>query len=130
MDDYLVFAGALGLLTGMGGRYFFIIPVADTPPGQWGSEAFSLEVPGAWTTGPNPQGGLLSVNGLESAATILFNLDPTVFNLPANDPQWSPWTPGQTWWSTGQTPGPLGKMGGYLFAGLLAAGLALKIKNK
>lgn len=133
IDDALIFVGAFGLATGVGGKYFFLIPVAEmgsTWPGWSGTSLWSLNVPGAATNKSDPGSYPGAVDEeLAVSLSFMFNLKAGFFGLD----QWTAWQPinsGETLWereaSVPLKPGVLGTSGGYFFLALMAGGLLLK----
>lgn len=125
LEDALIILGSAGLITGIGGKYFFVIPVA-----KWTNPSF----------GPSWGGGGTSAWGLfvptsfkesvEASLSFMFNLDMKVFGLDQQT-TWSgnTYTPGMTPWTyegANITPGPLGKSSGYIFLLAIIAGLGMK----
>ena len=124
-------AGALGLLTGFGGMYYFMFPAIVPPSSSFGSSFFSFSPPGVWDstsrTGSS-QGNLLSLGGIQVGLGYMFGLTVGQTGLDKNQSTnyWQYYMPDSTLYEVDQVkPGPLGDSPGYLFVGLIAAGAAL-----
>lgn len=134
--DLLMVVGAAGILTGIGGKYFFLIPVANhlTNASDWkwsGTSFWSLGVPGAAANKSDPGSYPGSVDEeIAVSLSFMFNLKAGFFGLD----QWAAWQPlssGQTLWereTTNISPGVLGTSSGYFFLVLFLAGVFLKYK--
>lgn len=151
--DVLLATGAVGLVSGLGGKYFFVFPMIsyttlDAAQGNgkapdtatWGmpiGPAFTLD----YNTSNNIPGGPVSLGQtLAVSLSFEFNLPLSTFGLD----QWLGWgygshgantgAPGTTPWtykpSGWNTPifvaGPLGQYAGYLFLAALLGGVALR----
>jgi len=126
---YALWAGAAGLLTGMGGKYFFVIPVAtiatvdpSNPTSYWGQAVWTKNSPGSM---PSPQTWDFN-DFLRSSLSIMLDL-PSGWLVPNGywgDPMGRAFTFYEN--DTNWTPGPLGERGGWIFVLLLAYGLIKK----
>jgi len=112
--------GAAGLLTGLGGHYFFIIPVGVNKSSSSGNPITTDPTYLGWFNGPfsliPPYGDdPPSLRNVELAASAMFN-----FSVQRSAQAWNIYDNG------GMTPGPLGKQGGYIFLAVLLFGLYKK----
>ena len=133
-EDAAIVVGAVGLLSGMGGKYFGLIPVVEPPSADWGSAVFSINAPGVWS-GPTkgtgtPEGNFFRIpGGPLTGLWIMLGVEAGTIGLDkvpyVNVYQGA----SQTYYyeSYGSKPGPLGKRGGFIFLGLLVGGLLVKL---
>ena len=128
----LLGTGALGLLTGFGGMYFFVFPVITPPSSSFGKSFFFFSPPGVWdddTRSGSSQGNLFTSGGLQVGLGYMFNLTVAGAGLDKNASTnyYQYYMPTQTLYQVDQaSPGPLGASAGYWFVGLMAAGLLLE----
>lgn len=125
--DLAIVVGAGGLVTGMGGRYFFMVPVLEgaggqpLPQGYWGQPPYTSTTYGG-TGGVSvfSEGGLRMLGMLmfgltaEQAGAVppLYDGNPALNFVQANSTY--------TW-------GPLGSRSGFIFVALIAGGIVLRL---
>lgn len=131
--NILIAVGGAGIITGMGGKYFFVIPVmAEDKGATWGyGRLFDTRAPSLWT-GPlagqgttegtlfTASGPLAAMWGMTGQAASVWGLD----KLPNSSVYgW----PTSTQFSFGNKPGTLGVHAPWVFLGMLGTGLLLRI---
>jgi hypothetical protein len=149
--DVLIGVGAVGLVSGLGGQYFFVIPAISyvtqsdgskmsPQPTSWGmpgGPAFTLDY--SENQGKEMPGLPTSFGqALADGISFEFNLPLTVFGMDqwpgwgygsagANTATARPFTYKPSGWSVPyNVPGPLGSCPGYLFLALILLGVAMK----
>lgn len=132
-EDAAIVIGAVGFLSGMGGKYFGLIPVIQPPSTDWGEAVFSINTPGVWsgpTRSGSPEGNFFRIpGGPLSAVWIMTGVEAGTIGLDKVRYVNIYGGPNQTFYdeNAGTQPGPLGKRGGFVFLGLLAGGLLVKL---
>ncbi len=133
LADALIIAGGGGLLTGFGGKFFFLVPVIDPSSWAYFNSLFSLySWPGIASNSTSPSGsGTNMTEAIQVALSFMFNLPLGYFGLD----KWTAWngkgyppTKLTPWEYEGKQfkPGVLGFYSGYYFLTVLALGIALK----
>jgi hypothetical protein len=146
MADGLIALGGLGLLTGIGGKYYFLFPVWKTPSGSWGDSFFTGDTPGVWTGDEAGQGtgsGSLYAHPTGAIQTALWLMAGTLEaqTLGVSSLSYTNYFGWDT--DTAETEaqknanvkvggsdtgyGPLGLYAGQVMAGALVAGLFLRV---
>jgi len=134
MNPFIII-GAGGLLTGLGGKYFFVLPVIDNQSvlsvdpnyGNWGKDAFNWNVPGAllqseWNFDAWWRSAVTIMFGLQMGTlcgALMQNPEYALQSTLANESLFAQ--------MKGFNPGSLGTRSGFIFLAILLFGVYKKI---